>query len=64
MNADRSAIAVADALADLARFDTIIDVRSESEFAEDHMPGAVNCPVLSDTERIEVGTMDRQHMRG
>ena len=60
MNGDRSAIAVAAALADLARFDTIIDVRSESEFAEDHMPGAVNCPVLSDTERIEVGTMDRQ----
>ena len=28
-------------------FDEIIDVRSPAEFAEDHMPGAVNCPVLS-----------------
>ena len=41
-------------------FDTLIDVRSESEFAEDHVPGAINCPVLSDAERKEVGTMDRQ----
>jgi tRNA 2-selenouridine synthase len=32
-----------DALADLKRFDTVIDVRSESEFAIDHLPGAVNC---------------------
>ena len=35
-------------------------MRSESEFAEDHVPGAINCPVLSDAERREVGTMDRQ----
>lgn len=60
MSDDRSIISVGAALADLARFDTIIDVRSESEFAEDHVPGAVNCPVLSDAERAEVGTMDRQ----
>ena len=38
----------------------VIDVRSESEFAEDHIPGAISCPVLSDAERAEVGTMDRQ----
>ena len=36
-------------------FDTVIDVRSPSEFAEDHLPGAVNLPVLSDQERAEVG---------
>jgi tRNA 2-selenouridine synthase len=60
MSDDRPAVAVSDALADLARFDTIIDVRSESEYAEDHLPGAINCPVLSDDERREVGTMDRQ----
>ena len=37
--------------------DEIIDVRSPSEFAEDHVPGAVNLPVLSDAERALVGTM-------
>jgi tRNA 2-selenouridine synthase len=38
-------------------YDEIIDVRSPSEFAEDHVPGAVNLPVLSDAERAEVGTI-------
>lgn len=37
-------------------FDDLIDVRSPSEFAEDHIPGAINLPALSDTERVEVGT--------
>ncbi len=40
-----------------ARFDAIIDVRSPSEFAQDHIPGAINLPVLDDTERAEVGTL-------
>ena len=30
--------------------DTIIDVRSPAEYAEDHLPGAINLPVLSDVE--------------
>ena len=34
-----------------------IDVRSPSEFAEDHLPGALNLPVLDDAERARVGTM-------
>ncbi len=38
-------------------FDTIIDVRSPSEFANDHIIGAINCPVLSDHEREKVGTI-------
>ena len=38
-----------------APFDTIIDARSPSEFAEDHVPGAMNLPVLSDIERARVG---------
>ena len=38
-------------------FDTVIDVRSPAEFAEDHMPGAINLPVLDDVERAEVGTI-------
>ena len=42
--------------AGLERFDAIIDVRSPSEFAEDHLPGAINLPVLDDQERARVGT--------
>lgn len=44
------------AAADLARYDTIIDARSPGEFAEDHLPGAINLPVLDDAERAIVGT--------
>ena len=48
-------------IADFDDFDEIIDVRSPSEFAEDHVPGAINRPVLSDEQRIEVGTIYKQH---
>jgi tRNA 2-selenouridine synthase len=41
-------------------FDTIIDTRSPAEFAEDHVPGAVNCPVLDNEERARVGTIYKQ----
>lgn len=41
----------------LERYDALIDVRSPGEFAEDHVPGAVNLPVLDDAERAEVGTI-------
>lgn len=37
-------------------FDTVIDVRSPAEFAEDHLPKAINLPVLSNEERAEIGT--------
>lgn len=47
-------------LAEIAKFDEIIDVRSPAEFAEDHIPGAINCPVLDDAQRIEVGTLYKQ----
>jgi tRNA 2-selenouridine synthase len=40
----------------LERYDMILDVRSPSEHAEDHLPGAVNLPVLDDRERAEIGT--------
>ncbi|MDA9865549.1 tRNA 2-selenouridine(34) synthase MnmH [bacterium] len=40
-----------------AGFDAVIDVRSPAEFAEDHIPGAINLPVLSDEERARVGTV-------
>ena len=42
------------------RFSMIIDVRSDSEFSDDHIPGAVSMPVLDDTERAEIGTMYKQ----
>ncbi len=41
-------------------FDTIIDVRSPAEYLEDHIPGAINLPVLSNDERAEVGTIYKQ----
>ena len=49
-------------IADLAEhgFDTVIDVRSPAEFAEDHVPGAVNLPVLDDAERARIGTIYKQ----
>ena len=41
-------------------FDTIIDTRSPAEFAEDHVPGAISCPVLDNEERAHVGTIYKQ----
>lgn len=41
----------------LSNFDEIIDVRSPAEYAEDHIPGAINAPVLDDVQRAEVGTL-------
>ncbi|MCF2905906.1 tRNA 2-selenouridine(34) synthase MnmH [Octadecabacter sp. CECT 8868] len=38
-------------------FDTVIDVRSPAEFAEDHVPGAINLPALSNDQRAEIGTI-------
>ena len=38
-------------------FTQIIDVRSPGEFALDHIPGAVNLPVLNNDERAEVGRL-------
>lgn len=55
------ALFTADAcLVQLEQYDSIIDVRSESEYALDHIPGAINCPVLNDAQRIEVGTLYKQ----
>lgn len=47
----------------LAYFDAYIDVRSPGEFAEDHIPGAENLPVLDDAERAEVGAIYVQQSR-
>src|SRR5438552_14993770 len=42
---------------DFKDFDAIIDARTPSEYALDHIPGAVSAPVLDDAERAEVGTL-------
>jgi tRNA 2-selenouridine synthase len=55
-----SPISAAEALQQLDQFDTVIDARTEAEYAEDHLPGAVNWPTLNNTQRIEVGTMYKQ----
>lgn len=47
-------------VAQLDQFDEIIDVRTPPEFQEDHIPGAVNFPVLSAEERERVGTLYKQ----
>jgi tRNA 2-selenouridine synthase len=41
-------------------FDELIDVRSPSEFALDHLPDAINLPVLDDAQREQVGTLYKQ----
>lgn len=47
-------------VAQLETFDEIIDVRTPAEFAEDHVPGAINLPVLDNEQRIVVGTIYKQ----
>ena len=37
----------------------VIDARSEREYAEDHVPGAINLPVVDNDEYAEVGTTHR-----
>jgi tRNA 2-selenouridine synthase len=35
----------------------VLDLRSPGEFAEDHLPGAVNLPLFDDLERALIGTL-------
>lgn len=53
-------ISAEQALASLANYSAVIDARSEGEYAEDHLPGAVNWPSLNDEERKIVGTRYKQ----
>lgn len=46
--------------AGIGKYDEVIDVRSPSEFLEDHISGAINLPVLDDEERAQVGTTYKQ----
>jgi len=45
---------------EIGQFDTIIDARTPAEFELDHIPGAINCPVLSNEERVTIGTIYKQ----
>ena len=56
----KNGIASVEQLDQSPAFDDIIDVRSPAEFAEDHIPGSINCPVLDNEQRIEVGTLYKQ----
>ena len=44
---------------DVENYRDIIDARSEGEYAEDFIPGAVNHPVLNNEERARVGTLNK-----
>lgn len=54
---ERHAVALRVSVDTLDAFPDRIDVRSPSEFAHDHVPGAVNLPVLDDAERTRIGTL-------
>jgi len=54
---ERHAVALRVSVDTLEAFPDRIDVRSPSEFALDHLPGAVNLPVLDDEERARIGTL-------
>lgn len=53
-------ISAEEALSALGRYSDVIDARSEGEYAEDHLPGALNWPSLHDEERKIVGTKYKQ----
>ena len=46
---------------DLSEFDLIIDARTENEYAEDHVPGAINLPVLRNQQHVGIGTLYKQN---
>lgn len=49
---------------EFADYSLVIDARSPSEFAEDHVPGAVNLPVVGDEQFAEVGTRHKSDKHG
>ncbi len=55
-----STLPASEVLARLDEFDTVIDARSEGEYAEDHLPNALNWPTLNNDERRDIGTLYKQ----
>ena len=60
MSTGRHGVIKIERLEEFSQFDEIIDVRTPLEYAEDHIPGALNAPVLSNDERVIIGTMYKQ----
>lgn len=57
---DAQSITIDEAIARFDRFDAILDARSPSEHAEDHLPTAISTPVLDDVQRAAVGTLHKR----
>ncbi|WP_306536878.1 tRNA 2-selenouridine(34) synthase MnmH [Geobacter sp.] len=38
----------------------VVDARTPLEYEEDHIPGAINVPLLTNEERVEIGTLYKQ----
>jgi tRNA 2-selenouridine synthase len=57
---DPITLPVAEVVAQLRDFITLVDARSPAEYTEDHLPGAINAPVLDDAERALVGTVNAE----
>ena len=45
-------------------YSLVIDARSPHEYAEDHLPGAVNLPVVDDAQYAEVGIRHKNDKHG
>lgn len=45
---------------DLCDSHCLVDARTPLEFAEDRLPGAINVPLLTNEERVEIGTLYKQ----
>ncbi len=53
-------VSAVEVLRRLDDYDAVIDARSEGEYADDRLPGALNWPSLTDTERVDIGTRYKQ----
>ncbi|ACH38543.1 tRNA (5-carboxymethylaminomethyl-2-seleno-U34)-2-selenouridine synthase [Citrifermentans bemidjiense Bem] len=38
----------------------VVDVRTPLEYEEDHLPGAINVPLLTNEERVEIGILHKE----
>ena len=56
----QTTLSAVEAIQRLHEFNTLIDARSEGEYEEDHLPGAVNWPTLNNEERRDIGTLYKQ----
>jgi tRNA 2-selenouridine synthase len=57
---DPVAVSIDEVIASPESFDEVLDARSPSEYADDHLPRALSTPVLNDEQRARVGTIYKQ----